>query len=159
MKFVYLSFLFLIILSFFVLAIPYPGDTECGLYDGTLDVSNQTLCILPNASVCSVMEQYESIPLCSDILSMPCAAEGKTKTLNECCDSLTPIRKKEHFDSACVAQSYTGYYFVCANCGDGVCDGSIESVCNCPKDCNAGPIMKKVGFFRRAISWFGGLFR
>ncbi len=49
---------------------------------------------------------------------------------NQCCKGLTTTSTKE----AC-GQGHGGYSGVCLNCGDGKCDRSLESNCNCPKDC------------------------
>jgi len=150
--FIFALVIFLLFISL-VIAIPYPGGTRCRLYGGELNQTNNLDCILSSGIHCNPMGDAEDnwAGNCGDYASMPCAELGIGPTVNECCDGLVSIRKKQYFDAFCVWNPPTGYMGVCSNCGDGICDSDIETKCNCPKDCS-------VNFFYKIINWFKSIF-
>ena len=51
----------------------------------------------------------------------------------ECCSGLILKSPKRAFTDECY--SGEGFGTICIACGDGICDSTYESNCNCPEDC------------------------
>ncbi len=49
----------------------------------------------------------------------------------KCCQGLVD----RELLSVCGKGLTGGYQYICLKCGDGKCDKSLESKCNCPEDC------------------------
>jgi hypothetical protein len=122
----------------------YPVDLEYGWYDqkGTMTMSTRY-----------IRQYYEdgqafSAICTADCIDPVCAVHGERPwvigggPLNRvpCCEGSVLRSQKDVYDENCVnlcieAGGCGGYPIICLSCGDGVCDQTVESECNCPEDC------------------------
>ena len=80
-------------------------------------------------------------------VNVGCADEGEVvpaigsshiseHTTTECCRGLKGILHKDLTDNDCNLKMWGGGTAVCTKkCGNGICDTTHESKCNCPEDC------------------------
>jgi hypothetical protein len=58
-----------------------------------------------------------------------------------CCPGLVAKDDCEYMNGICSCPKCL--CFICLDCGDGVCDESVEHPCNCPEDCGTPPVCVK----------------
>jgi hypothetical protein len=105
----------------------------------------QLICVNCGNGIC---EEGENPCICpSDCGDTVCAGHGEIPwptaegylTYSRCCEGSIVRYQKECFDEDCVnlyeVHGGGGYAGICLSCGDGVCDETVESKCNCPEDC------------------------
>ena len=142
----------------------YPNDgTRCCAYlepawnyvwdgkGGCKEVTNedstvqQLICVNCGNGIC---EEGESSCICpSDCGDLACADHGvRTWPTAEdyfpyirCCEGLEYRYPRGCYNKKCIniCEKYGvgGSYDICLSCGDGICDNTVEIICNCPVDC------------------------
>ena len=124
------------------------GCTEVSDVNVEGSTVQQVICVNCGNGIC---EEGESSCICpSDCGDLACAdygvvpwetAEGDfTSTSIRCCEGLECTTKRACYNKKCIntcqkGGSAGGLLCVCMSCGDGICDKTLESKCNCPKDC------------------------
>ncbi len=126
-----LMFCALICLISVAVALPNPAPIYCENMGYVSDGAN---CVFDDGKSCELWEFYYGN--CGELYvkELSCREEGGLLTPGyECCEGLNPMGNSVYVDGVCGTS--LGSWFVCAACGDDVCDERLENVCNCPEDC------------------------
>jgi len=116
-------------------AIPNPAPIYCENMGHT---SNNTDCIFNSNQSCNLWAFYNNTCGEEYVIELPCVGSGEGLSLGyECCEGLVSRAGigGTMLDSEGVCDFVVGSFGVCLPCGDGVCDETLENVCNCPEDC------------------------
>lgn len=114
-------------------------EGDCESLQGTL--GHQLICVKCRDGICGKGENGCNCP--QDCKDFKCKAHGEIPRYTapgddmsiQCCEGLKHRTQKEYFDEDCKTEFVGGYIGICLACGDGICDSTYESECNCPEDC------------------------
>ena len=185
----FITCVFVLLVSGFVSAIPNPAPIYCENMGYTIEGE---YCVFPDGERCEQWAFYDGECGQEHVRELPCRETGGVLTPGfECCEGLKGIGPKTLLpDGTCDAIG--GAWGICFPCGDGLCNETYEDRCNCAEDCDTHQVPQgcpedartcpdgstvvrnpnldsefnpcpkievKENLLQRVINWFKGLFR
>jgi len=131
-----------ILVSGMAYAIPNPAPVYCTEMGYSADGD---YCVFSDSNKCEQWSFYRGECGEEYVKELPCAASGQSLLPgHNCCEGLSEISAGTA-SSGDICGTSTGAWGICAPCGNGTCDSTIENSCNCPQDCKTEPACKNEG--------------